>query len=143
MPKTCSLLDNPARIQQDTEASRMTASEFPEAIREMRARLSASRARPDSRMGTNGQNEAERQYREEVPLMDALRCTAFQHRRVLAGPPANLVRLQALIERQEQNILDYEAWVSRKRRTGCLQRRSGDNRWLSERQMSRFSRSRD
>jgi len=55
------------------------------------------------------QNEVERQYWEELPLIDALRTTAFQLRGVLADASVSLDRFLALVERQEQNMLDYEA----------------------------------
>jgi len=58
------------------------------------------------------QDEAERQYWEELPLKDALRTTAFQLRGVLANRPVNQDRILALVDRQEQNMLSYEEWVA-------------------------------
>jgi len=50
--------------------------------------------------------------RKELPLIDALRTTAFQLRRVLANRPVNEDRLLALVDRQEQNMPNYEAWMA-------------------------------
>jgi len=98
----------------------MSAHEFPSNIAEIRARLNEKRrqsvAKGESyptkerarQQAEAQQDEAERQYWEELPLIDALRTTAFQLRGVLAYPPVNLDRLLALVDRQEQNMLGYE-----------------------------------
>jgi len=99
-------------------------TEIPSDITEMRARLSEQRRE----WAANGepypteewareqaealQEEAEQQYWEELPLIDALRTTAFQLRRVLSNRPVNEDRLLALVDRQEQNTLNYEAWMA-------------------------------
>jgi len=58
------------------------------------------------------QDEAEQQYWDKLHLIDALRTTAFQLRRVIANRPVNEDRLLALVDRQEQNMLNYEAWMA-------------------------------
>ncbi|XP_037731389.1 uncharacterized protein LOC119562305 [Drosophila subpulchrella] len=99
-------------------------SEIPSDITEMRARLSEQRREwaakgepyPTEEWARQQaealQDEAEQQYWEELPLIDALRTTAFQLRRVLSNHPVNEDRLLALVDRQEQNMLNYEAWMA-------------------------------
>jgi len=99
---------------------------------EMRARLSEQRRKwaakgepyPTEELARQQaealQEEAEQQYWEELPLIDSLRTTAFQLRRVLSlestiycrNRPVNEDRLLALVDRQEQNMLNYEAWMA-------------------------------
>jgi len=99
----------------------MSAHDFPKDIRKVKARVGrdwGAKGEPcpteewAPQQAKELQDEAEQQYWEEIPLIDALRTTAFQLWRALSDLPVNLDRHLALVERQEQNTVNYEGWVA-------------------------------